>query len=303
MSDENELNQTEEVQEETVEEETSPEIEETPQETEEKEKEGLFAKLKNIVSGGKEEQEEEAVEEDIDSAFTEAARKAGWSDDQIVKVAAGLTNEQLRQAIPSISSAEPEEIKEEEKEELSVPDDIDDKLKPFVQQITEALDAKYQEEINSLKESLGQVEQDKFIKEHVNRANSADSFFDKVSEDFPVFGKTEELMRFPDGTPNAGQVVPVGQAFEARNEVWKTACMFENTGMPFKEALTEAFNWFKGRGMEKEIHKQVVKDLKRNEQRLSPRRSSKETAKKYGSASEEAADVVLQAARAAGVNV
>lgn len=297
-------------------EEKKEEIEEVEKPTEEQEKQGLFDKIKSAFYGVKKEQtkeekgisdtsESKELEEDIDDDFTKAAISSGWTEQDVVTFAGKYTNEELHNLIPFIVTEEKkaEEDKEEVKSKAKEETKLDENLESLVDKVTKALDAKYQEKFAEVERSLKAHEQDRFIKEQQNFQNTADMFFDKAAKDFPVFGKTEELLRFPDGTPQAGQLVPAGTAFEARSAVWKTAVAFNKMGMPWNSALSESLDWYKGKFMEKDIHNKVVKELKGQQKRLSPKRAEHITEKKYENEIEERADVVLEAARKAGVKV
>lgn len=291
--------------------EDKKEIEELEKPAEEQEKESLFSKIKNKFYGTEKKEEvkdkeveetvREDLEEDIDNEFTQAALKAGWTEKDVVEFAGKYNNTELRQLIPYLTGKEKEE-KEETKEVVKEDKvEVDKNLEATVDKLMKALDAKYQEKIGQLEERLSKVDEERSVQEQVRYQTTADKVFDRAAKDFPVFGKTEELLRFPEGTPQAGQLVPAGEAFEARNAVWKTAVAFNKMGMSWDAALDEALDWYKGKNMEKEIHGKVVKELKGQQKRLSPKRAEHVTEKKYTNEAEEKADVVLEAARKAGV--
>ena len=52
------------------------------------------------------------------------------------------------------------------------------------------------------------------------------------------------------------------------------------SGAPDYEALNEALSWYKGKNLEKEVRSKVLKELKGQEKRLSPKRSEHAVAKK-----------------------
>jgi hypothetical protein len=287
--------------EETVE-ETPEEIqEETPQETPEDTKKSIIERAKEAVFGKKEEQETE----EIPDYFTEAAKAAGFEDEaEIKKLAGDMDEEQLKEFAAALVSDEEEEVEEEEPEEVEEEkiEDVDEnKLQAAVAKIQKDLEAKYSERLAALEEHLKAGENERAIKEEISRVEEADSFFDRVSEKLPVFGKTEKLMRFPAGHKREGEVIPFGKDFEARNSVWQAAHMFYKSGYSWKDSLTEALDWYKGKNLETDVRDEVVKDLKKNEKRLSAKRTSAQVSKTPQSEDEVKANIIEEAKRRAGI--
>jgi len=297
--DENVEQTKEDIQEEKVEEKPKEET-----------RESVIERIKNKVFGKSEEKKEEKtensgsneLEEDISDKFTDAAHNAKWTDEQIVEFAGKYNNKQLEELIPFLMD---EEVKEEKKEEKKVEEkkvvdtlEIDEKLKPYVEQIEKILDAKYQEKIGKIEESLKTTDKERSIKEAQQYQTTADEFFDKASKDFPIFGTTDKLTRFPKGSAKEGQLVPKGEAYESRNAVWNTAVAFHQMGMDWKESLDEALVWYKGKNMEKEVRSKVLKDLKSNEKRVSPKRGEHTVSKELTSRK----SVIEDIARRAGID-
>lgn len=305
--DTEELDSVEE-KDENVEQSTEDKQEETPVD-DEKDKQTFLSKMKDKLFGKKEEKDEDKgstdTEEDIDDSFVEAARAQGWKDEEIVKFSKNYTNTELKQLIPYLTDEETEkddseEVKTEEKKE----DKKEEKdLNSLEEKITKALEAKYQEKINQLEKRLGEIDKDRSTKETQQYQTTADKFFDSASKDFPVFGKTEELPRFPTGTKNAGQVVPTGEAYKARSEVWQTAKAFFSMGLDWDSSLKEALDWYKGKTLEKDTRSKVLKELKRNEKRLSPKRTEHTGTKKFNSPEEEKRATIDNIARQAGLDI
>jgi hypothetical protein len=285
----------EQTQEETQE-EVKEQIEEQPKE---EPRESIIERLKNKVFGKSEDKKEtpgdtessgsESLEEDISDKFTQAAKQAGWSDEQIIELAEKYNNKDLEDLIPFLVE-ETEEVKKPESDfvqteahkgasketteekktsELNIEDP---KIKTYLEQIEKALDAKYQEKIGKIEQGLKTTEQERSVKEAMQYQTTADEFFDGASKEFPVFGTTEQLVRFPKGSSREGQIVPKGAAFEARNAVFNTARAFHQMGSDWKDALNESMAWYKGKNLEKEVRSKVLKDLKNNEKRVSPKR-------------------------------
>lgn len=254
---------------------------------------------KGVTDNSSDPEQNTTMEEDISESFTEVALKAGWSEDDIVEFAGKYSNKELDEMIPLILAEdednEPEDIEDVDptKTEFDL-GDIDEKLKPYVDQIAKALEAKYQEKIGAIEESLKDAEQERSLKKVSEFQTTADSFFDKLAENYPVFGKTEELLRYPAGDPRAGDIIPHGPAYEARQKVWETAKVFQQMGTPWDKALDEAAAWYRGKNLEKDVRSKVVKELKKNEKRLSPKRSEHTVLKEFSNPSDERTAVIEQ---------
>jgi hypothetical protein len=326
-----ETQDTNENVEDTVEEQPELETEETEDQVQEetndpeKEKESILTKLTNKLFGKKSEKSNDTddsgskgKEADISENFTQVARKVGYTDEQIIELAEQYSNKELDELVQYlVDNDEEEEDKEEKGEEAEDTEEEDDEekksivdklnvkdktLKSYLEQIEKAIETKYQEKFGKIEESLKTAEKDKSIKEVQKYQTTADSFFDNVSKDFPVFGSTDKLARFPKGTPNAGQIIPMGEAFDARNSVYQTAMKFHLMGTDWNEALDEALVWYKGKNMEKDVRSRVLKELKTKETRLSPKRSERSVSSKAITPDEEKGNLISDLARRAGIN-
>ncbi len=325
MSEEME-NQTEEsqIEESQVEESQVEDDTQDAESTEVESRETFLDKLKNLgkkmVKGEEvhevEETEEDELEgQDIPDNFTNAALEAGWSEEDIADFASDYTDEELTELIGSLflddesdeegedTGEEGEEEEEESTSDTDGSDEIDEKIQAILAKQKEELTASFRKEIDSLKEGLSEVEKEKQVKEIQNIGRTTDEFFDKLASEYPVFGKTEELAVFPKGTPQEGQIVPIGEAYQARNEVFQTAWKFHQMGSGWSDALNDAWYLYRGKNMEKELQTKLVKDLKRSEKRLSPKRTSKNTTKSFANETDEKVSVVQEAARKSGMSV
>ena len=102
----------------------------------------------------------------------------------------------------------------------------------------------------------------------------------------------------PDGTYDLRS-----KAFKARAKIFDVADMFHSKGnISWPSAIQEAMNWYKGQGRESVIKQKVIKDIKAQEKRVTPRRVGKSVVKTYESEEEEKADVVMDAMKKAGVD-
>lgn len=264
-----------------------------------------------VIDDSQKVEKESTVGEKISDDFTDAARLAGWSDNQVIEFAENYTNDELESMIDSLGKPKKKEDLSKEEQQATDALNIDDatwnELKEsnptLVEKILQPLIAEnknLKQNMNGLKQSLGAVQKSEAIKQAVEREDVANDVFDKVSEKFPVFGKTEELARFPDG-----RIVPQGAAFKARNEVWQVATqLLKNSnekGYTFRNALKDGMDLYKGRHLEDVVRQDVVKDISKKAEILTPKKSRKNVVKTYESEDERKADIVRKAAEDAGV--
>lgn len=258
--------QTEDVQIEQIEKTEETKTEETKLET----KESFIDKWKGIIkdrlSGG---DKEEDTGDDIPDEFTEAARKLNWSDEDTAAFAADFTDEQLKEMIPSLlgedavktdeTSDKPDETQTETKTEGDTNSQEDDKLTQALDRIT-ALEV----------ERDGRSEKSE-AEEQASFNRRASDLFDEASKDFEVFGKTDDLPKFPDG-----RLIPTSPQMKARLEVYGKAQQLKEAGISGDEALEFSLNAYKGANLSVETKRNVIKDLKKREQTLGGRRVSHE---------------------------
>jgi len=291
------------VKEKTEVKEADVKIDDTPNSSGEKEDDGgeIVSKIKREVLGEPEPKESEKEGDDIPDAFTNACLKQGWSEEEIKEFASDLDDAALLSLIPEM-------LDKEEKQEKSEPGKVqakqEDKTKaagktvkddPTNEELTIV-----KKELAEIKERMGIVDKERTAKEEETMVQTVNQVFDEAGKDFEIFGKTEELLRYPAG-PKKGQFVPTSPAMTARNDVWDKAVPFIEKGIPVKDAMDIALTWYKGANLEKDVQRNMIKDLKKHEKKLSAKRSGKETVKTYENEEERQAEVVREAARKAGI--
>ena len=292
-----ELIETEQVQEEVVDTETQEEIkdgetkeaeEKTQEVSDEEAKKSTISKIgdmvKNFVSGTSETEEKEGA--DIPDEFTEAASKAGWTNKDIEEFTADYEDDELLEMIPSLTTDSVETEKTEEKKpetkkaEVKVEDSQEDeKTKKLL------------ERIEALEKVQGKSQEETEQQELAGRIHRAHQIFDEASKEFDVFGKTDKLPKFP-----GGKLIPTSPQLKARNEVWDLASLLNKSGMDFDKAMSVSLDAYKGKNLVKDVKRNVIKDLKKSEKRLSGKHTSHESA----SVIEYGPDVVREVARRAG---
>ena len=271
-------------------------VDDVPNSSGEKEESGaeVVAKLQREALGEPDPKEKEEEGSDIPDAFTNACLEQGWTEEEIKEFASDLDDTSLLSLIPELLNKEEIAVKKEAKEEKSKPAEKAAE-KPANEDI-----AALKKELAEIKDKIGKDDSARKVQDEEAMVQTVNQVFDEVSKDFEIFGKTEELLKYPAG-PKKGQFVPTSPAMVARAKVWDKAVPFINGGTPVKEAMDIALTWYKGANLEKDIHRNVIKDLKKHEKKLSAKRSGKETVKVYESEEERQADVVRAAARKAGI--
>lgn len=257
--------------------------------------EGILAKIKRKLTGETKEETSD-VGDGIPDEFTEAARavldEGGnrvWTDEEIVKFASDYTDEQLLEIIPHLAKETKKEVKEKET------DKTDDKKNETSTKDADRIKS-LEEKILTLENRLSAEDKTKEKNMVAEQVRFANDFFDGLSDD--VFGKTEDLKRFPDG-----RFVPTSPEYKARSQVWDDAALLSAAGVPFDRALKKAYNAYRGENLEKDATRKVIKDLRKNEKRLSADRYNKATEKTYTDDVERREDVVRNLAEEAGVKL
>ena len=268
------------------------EIKEEEVESKETVIEKIGSKIKDFFQGN-----EEDAGDDIPDDFTSAAQEMGWTDDDIVDFAEKYSDEELVEMIPdlNVETSEKSEVNTGLKQEEEEKQARGSKAKGQVEDSQE--DEKTQkllDRIDALEKAQGVVTEDKEQQEQAGFAQKASQLFDDVSKEFEVFGKTDELPKFPDG-----RLVPNSPQLKARTEVWDVAMSLKQTGMNFDKALEVSLDAYKGKNLANEVKRSVIKGLKKNETRLSGKHTSHESHK----ISDYGPDVIKEVARRAGRDI
>ena len=291
------------VKEKTEVKEADVKIDDTPNSSGEKEDDGgeIVSKIKREVLGEPEPETKDKEGEDIPDAFTNACLAQGWTEEEIKEFASDLDGAALLSLIPEMSDKdgkqkESEPGKDQAKQEAKAKaTDGTAKKEPTNEELTLV-----KKELAEIKKQIGEASKEKDAKDEEVMVQTVNQVFDEANKDFEIFGKTEELLKYPAG-PNKGQLVPTSPAMVARSEVWDKAVPFIQNGTPVKDAMDIALTWYKGAHLEKDVQRNMIKDLKKHEKKLSAKRSGKETVKTYENEEERQAEVVREAARKLGI--
>ena len=245
--------------------------------------------------------------QDIPDAFSTAAEASGMSPTDIVAFANKHTDEQLIEMIPSLEAAL-EESDDKVDDKVDKQDDKPDKDEDD-KTVNAELEAKIADRISKQLEekfgtSLKEIETFKAHQEEQSNKQAVDTaskILDDAAKEFPVFGKTDELPRFPSGRLK-GQLILTSPEMKARLEVLGYADAFTGKGADIDNAMANALATYKGLHLAKELERKQVRDLKNHETKLSGARIGKETKKKYADTREEIVDDIKRMKRAAGAD-
>jgi len=251
----------------------------------------------------------ERTGEIIPEVFTEAALKVGWDDKMIEDFVDkyDYSDDELIDMIPhlGVEKQEKETVSQEQAKESEQPDksvalDKETDVNKLREQLKDELKKELEAEFGDLKESLNQAKKEREVQILVDMERQANGIFDDVSKDFEVFGKTDDLPKFPDG-----KLIPSSPAFQARSKVYDVAMGFLRIGFSkdIHSAMKEAISWYKGSNLEKDVERKYIKRLRAGEKRLSAKRTSKDIVKKYDNEDDENADEVRQVAKELGVDL
>lgn len=243
---------------------------------------------------------------DIPDAYSDAAEASGMTPSDIIKYANSHTNEELieeaayiRETLKALDAAEDDKAGEQGGKTKK---DDDNKT------IDAELEAKIADRIaKQLEEKFGtSLEEIEKFKVHqkeqasTQMAATVSKIFDDTSKEFPVFGKTDELPKFPSGRL-AGQWIPTSPAMKARLETLRYANAFMAQGASIDDAMNNALATYRGKYLVKELQRKQVRDLKQHETKLSGARVGRETRKKYADTRDEIIDDIRTLQRAAGI--
>ena len=252
-----------------------------------------------------EESEGEDELEEIPQTFVDAAIAQGWTEKEIIEFTENYTNDELLEILPDLydeaDDLEPDDgpAKHEETPKHQKESDIP---KDAVEAFKEEMRKEFQKEIDELKEKLSIVDAEKEQARSQAVLTTINRVFDEVGEQFEVFGKTSELPVYPAGSKK-GQYVMTSPQMKARSEVLRIADPLYKSGMDIEEAMQTALTWYKGQNLEKDIQAKVIKGLKRNEKKLSAKRSSKETVPTFEDEEEYKRDFIRREAEKRGIKL
>lgn len=281
-------------------------------------------KLEDKVDDGGEKVEPEpaGVEgyDEIDSRLIAAARRFGWSDEKIVRVAeddetilqdlANLVDTVVSQQgltkTPVKLTREAEDISDDDSglkgfelnsEELKR---LEDEHGKDVTNLIGFLSTKLNDtinELNTMKSNVDGVRQTDVDRETKNKLDLANTAFDSAAEVFPILGETNKLNMLSDGSYDREH-----PSFKARDELFTVAQSFEQMGLPFDKAIGEALNWYAGKSGVKRVEDKMVKELNLRKKKFTNRPSRKKTEQTFASEDERIENQMSEVYNNLGLN-
>lgn len=235
----------------------------------------------------------------IPDEFIAVVEKLGWDKEEIIKFASDYSDEDLLDMIPFLMEEDESGEPEEPAKEKETPSH-EAESKPEEKESQELKELR--KELAEIKQSIKTANEAKEVQEYDMLIAHINDTFDEVGKEFEVFGKTKDLPVFPAG-PKKGQYVPNSPQMKARNAVWEIAGPLISSGMNPNEAMDKAITWYKGAHLEKDVKRNLIKDLKQSEKKLSAKRTSKETMPSYESEEERQIAFVKEQAAKLGIKL
>ncbi len=305
---------------------TSAEVDESTQEvppvgSDYKTKQSFFGKIAKTFFSNDDTGDADDVADDEESdveefvltdEIKEAAKAAGWDDDRIAKYAKEdpdvlrLLSAQYAYE-PDIPSEPANEPKKEEQERLGKIElsqkALEEMKEQYGDEVVNDVISPLVEKLNKVVEVLeAQAGQSQAAQQAVSsvvmaeREKGFQEKLDMLDEQFPVFGKWENVPR-----DKTGQVDVKSPQFKARAEVWVTAQSLEKAGYDWGSALDNAIAMYKGKHLESAVKSKVIRDLNGRKKLFTAQPTHKKTKPVKLEGKQAAIQAVKEAAQKAGV--
>ena len=258
------------------------------------------------------ESDEDYEYEEIDPNFVEAASNYGWPDAKIIKYAEEHDDSDLvtlTQLMQSKQPAKEKDVKQDVKVKESV---VDEEISKFLEENedNEALLAyhkrfgeplrqemkKVTSEWSDLKKDFDENKEQKEQDYYIDCFSKTNNKLDELSKDYPALSTFEEMPRYPDG-----RLVADSPAFQQRKTIFTMTMALHKAGFAFNDALDNSISSFIGKSGAKDAERNVIKKIKKQQGKISPKRSERQTVKKYSSEEERKEDIIKTAYRKAGI--
>ena len=260
---------------------------------------------------------EAEANEDTDSEYEqveldprlEAAGKAmGWDSDKIALVAeTDMTIlEDIATRLEASDTHRQDDKDETANEQAGLVDKealakLEEKLGEGGKEVLAALmknvEAKFAAKFGEVEEFQASEKKRREMQEMAGRATIADDVFDKHAEQFKELGISKDLPR-----NDKGELVNSPQ-LKLRDKIYQVAQMFHQTqGGSFENAMNEAVQHYAGGQATNVAARQVVKDLKKQKKRFTPRPTGRKTVRVFKNTDAKASHIVQRAMRKAGID-
>ncbi|KKN19303.1 hypothetical protein LCGC14_0947020 [marine sediment metagenome] len=248
---------------------------------------------------------------ELDPRLEAAGKKLGWSEDKIIKVAEtdiSILEDLANQFEQDETHRQDTEVDEEKgaKDKADLVDEEalakfkkehGDAANDIVDVITRRVEAKFADQFKKV-DDFELTSKEKALQEaSMQRGAIANDVFDRHVKTFKEFGLTKDLPK-----SQSGEIFTNSPAMTVRAKVYKVADMFHQTnGGSFESAMNEALTWYAGTQGVTNATRQVVKDLKDNQKRFSPKPTRRRMVKVFKNTDAKAANIVQQARKKAGI--
>lgn len=269
--------------------EAAPEVKTETGEGEKSFKDKVLSVIKDKLGLGSDEGITETQEE-VPTEFVDAAIDALWLDEDILSFVKGKTKEELLELVPYITKekvqTETETGKDTKEDTEKQPDEVDVLLDKLLShpKLQEKLGEKLG--LTKVQNLVEKLETEKNQTDAVKLLATADKMMDEYGKEFKELGLKKDMPLFPAG-PMKGQPIPTSPQFKARAELYGFAVPFMQAGQSIEEAMSNANFAYRGKYMKENVERDLIKDLKKHETKLSGPRTAKEVKKTYSNDREE----------------
>jgi len=277
------------------------------------ESKGDFEEEKSELEGVEDTSEYEQVE--LDPRLEAAGEKLGWSKDKIIKVAEtdlsilkDLANQFEDDETHRQENKDGEEKKAKEKADLvdektlatlkeKLGDDAGGILDVLIKQVEDKVGKKFEDKFKSVDDFKISTEKKAAEEEARQRGSIANDVFDRHAEVFKEFGLTKDLPK-----SQSGAYIDNSPQMKVRNQVYEVAAMFyQFQSGTFEDAMNQALMHYAGTQGVTTATRKIVKDLKDNQKRFSPKPTGRKFMKVFRDTDAKKADIVQTAKKTAGI--
>ena len=250
---------------------------------------------------------------ELDPRLEAAGKAMGWSDDKIALVAE--TDMTILEDIATrldASDSHRQDNKDgsvtdgdtgeqgglvDEKALAELKEKLGDGGQEFIDSLVKGIEAKFAAKFQAVDDLQAHNKKESENRAAIQRGSIADAVFDSVSEKFEEFGLTKALPKGEDG-----RVILDSPQMNVRAKVYKVATIFHQAnGGTFEQAMYDAVQHYAGGQGTTKATRQVVKELKENKKRFTPKPTGRKTVRVFKNTDAKASHIVQQAMRKAGI--
>jgi hypothetical protein len=250
---------------------------------------------------------------ELDPRLEEAGRSMGWDSDKIALVAE--TDMSILEDIATRLEKDTQHRQDDKdedkdgtaKEQAGLVDEealaklkekLGDEGGEVLDALMKSIEGKFADKFKQVDEFKESEEKRRELQEMAGRASIADDVFDSAAEQFPEIGLTKELLR-----NDKGELINSPE-LKVRDGLYRVATIFHQAnGGSFESAVKEAIQHYAGGQAESTATRRVVKDLKKQQKRFTPRPTQRKTVRVFKSTDAKASHIIRRAKRKAGIPV